>query len=141
MYLDTPAFIYYLEHHARYSPAAGDLFSRVREGLLRAHTSVLTLAELLMPLYRIGSTEPAQRLAASLRAYPHLGLLDVGGRAAERAARLRGVYNLHTPDAVHVASALGSGADWLVTNDRRLRRVEGEGIRVWLFDDHTAPAS
>jgi hypothetical protein len=23
-----------------------------------------------------------------------------------------------------------------VTNDRRLKRVEAEGIRVWLFDEH-----
>lgn len=140
MYLDTPAFIYHLEHHARYGRLAADLFSRVRTGLLRAHTSVLSLTELLMPLYRLGSTGRAQGLAASLRAYPHLELLEVAGRTAEHAARLRGVYNLHTPDAVHVASAVESEVDWLVTNDRRLRRVEGEGIRVWLFDDYTTPA-
>jgi predicted nucleic acid-binding protein len=52
------------------------------------------------------------------------------------AARLRAQYNLRTPDALHVATARNEGAEWLVTNDHRLRRVEAEGIRVWLFDDH-----
>jgi len=61
--------------------------------------------------------------------------VEAGRRICEEAARLRGAYALRTSDAIHVATALARKADWFVTNDLKLKRVEKEGIEVWLFDD------
>jgi len=43
----------------------------------------------------------------------------------------RVAHGLRTPDAIHAAMALVSEADGMLTDDRRLRRLESEGIEVW----------
>jgi predicted nucleic acid-binding protein len=48
-----------------------------------------------------------------------LALLPVDGRTARIAAVLRGLYGLRTSDAVHLATAINSGADRFVTGNRR----------------------
>ena len=53
------------------------------------------------------------------------------------AARLRATYNLRTPDAIHVATALVGKADGIVTNDRRWRRLSREGLKIWMIDELT----
>jgi predicted nucleic acid-binding protein len=45
---------------------------------------------------------------------------------ANQSARLRARYNLRTPDAIHLATALAANADVFITNDRDLIRVESE---------------
>ncbi len=134
--LDTPAFIYFFERHARYRAAALQWFERIASGGLAACASVLMLAELLVPHYRAGDASAARELAETVRFLAGLEVFPVSARVAEGAARLRAQYNLHTPDAIHAATALAAGAAWIVTNDRRLRRIEPEGVKVWLFDDH-----
>jgi predicted nucleic acid-binding protein len=42
---------------------------------------------------------------------------------AERAADLRARYNVRTPDAIQLATALEAGCDAFLTNDLALRRV------------------
>jgi predicted nucleic acid-binding protein len=133
--LDTPAFVYHAEDHPRHYAAADALFERLRTGDLQGYASALVLTELLVPYYRGGDAATARALASTVHAFPNLTLVPVSGRIADRAAELRARHGLHTPDAVHVATAIEHGAAWLVTNDHRLRRVETEGIRVWLFDE------
>jgi len=50
-------------------------------------------------------------------------MIDVDGMIAERAADLRARYNLRTPDAIHIATAIVAGCDAFLTNDLALRRV------------------
>lgn len=134
--IDTPAFIYFLEHHPRYHPAADELFRRVEAGRLTAYASVLVITELLVPCYRAGDLAGAIGLSAALRSLDNLSVKPVSGSIAERAALLRGRYGLRTPDAVHAATGLLHGAGWLVTNDAGLRRLSPEKLNVWLFDEH-----
>jgi predicted nucleic acid-binding protein len=109
---------------------------RVNDGRLTAAASVLLLAEVLVPAYRARNPAAARQARAALERVPNLELVEVTAGVSDVAARLRAEHNLRTPDALHVATALREGAGWLVTNDRRLQRVEAEGVRVWLFDDH-----
>ena len=57
-------------------------------------------------------------------------LIPVTLPIAESAADLRARYNLRTPDALHVASALSSGCDAFLTNDAGLKRVQELPILV-----------
>jgi predicted nucleic acid-binding protein len=133
--IDSSAFIYLIDKDPSYFPAARRLFDRAQAGEITAMASTLVLAELLVPYYRSGDTAKANVISATLQSQRDLEFLPVSPRIAERAARLRGLYGLHTPDAVHAATALHARAGWLVTNDRKFRRVAAEGINVWLFDD------
>jgi predicted nucleic acid-binding protein len=53
---------------------------------------------------------------------------------AARAAQIRATHGLRTPDAIHAATALQSGASGIVTNDAGFRRLENE-TNIWLFKD------
>lgn len=56
-----------------------------------------------------------------------------------RAARLRAKYDwLRTPDAIQLATALGHGADIIVTNDERWGRISE--LTVLVLKDYL-PAS
>jgi predicted nucleic acid-binding protein len=57
----------------------------------------------------------------------------VSAQIAETAADLRAHYNLRTPDALHVATALAVQCDAFLTNDAAIRRVTE--LRVLLLDD------
>jgi predicted nucleic acid-binding protein len=134
--LDSVSIVYYLERNPAYFAAASEWMERVNAGQLTAAASALLLAEVLVPAYRAGKPAAARQARAALERIPNLELLDVTAAVSDVAARLRAEHNLRTPDALHVATALTEGAGWIVTNDRRLKRVESEGVRVWLFDDH-----
>lgn len=134
--LDSVSIVYYLERNPRYFAAAAEWMERVNAGRLTAAASVLLLAEVLVPAYRARNPAAARQARAALERVPNLELVEVTAGVSDVAARLRAEHNLRTPDALHVATALREGAGWLVTNDRRLQRVEAEGVRVWLFDDH-----
>jgi predicted nucleic acid-binding protein len=132
--IDTPAFIYFFEQHPDHAAAAAHLFTRLVSGELTGISSSIVAAELLVPYYRSGDTGRARKLSSFIHSVPNLEIVDAGRRICEEAARLRGAYALRTSDALHVATALVRKADWLVTNDLKLKRVEKERIEVWLFD-------
>lgn len=51
-------------------------------------------------------------------------LAEISHDIAERAAQLRAKYNLKTPDAIQVATALENQANYFFTNDHRLAVVQ-----------------
>lgn len=133
--LDSVALIYYLGNDPVYTPLATEMVRRVVTGELQAAISVVAVPEVLSKEYQ-RSTRDGRALFRQMMTMPNVEWVEVTSSLADEAARLRAAHNLSTPDALHVATALQAGVDWLVTNDRRLRRVEAEGIRVWLFDEH-----
>ena len=60
-------------------------------------------------------------------------LIPIDEQIARRAAHLRAQYNLKTPDALHVATALETGCQAFLTNDMGLKRVSE--IRVLVLDE------
>lgn len=133
--LDSVALIYFLGTHAHYGPLATELVTRVVTGEISGVISAVAIPEVLSREYQ-DSPKRAHALHHQFVTMPNVDWVEVSMAVAERAASLRARYNLSTPDAIHVATALHARTDWLVTNDRKLRRVDAEGIRVWLFDDH-----
>jgi predicted nucleic acid-binding protein len=133
--LDSVAIIYALGTHPAYAQLATEMVTRVVTGEVPAVISAVAIPEIVTKEYALSRRQGAA-LHQQLVTMPNVEWMDVTLPLANEGARLRAEYNLTTPDSLHVATALASGAGWLVTNDRRLRRVEAEGIRVWIFDDH-----
>lgn len=130
--LDTVAFIYFLEHHPKHYQTAKALFRRIESGELSAMMSTLVFAELLVPAYRKKETARAASITGILSNYPNLTICPVTTRISAKAARLRADYNLRTPDAIHLATALAEKADALVTNGRDFSKLAI--IEILLFD-------
>ncbi|MEW6771972.1 MAG: PIN domain-containing protein, partial [Bacillota bacterium] len=62
----------------------------------------------------------AQRYREILLNARNLKTMAVSPEIAEKAAKLRATYNLRTPDAVQVSTAICCGASFFLTNDARL---------------------
>jgi predicted nucleic acid-binding protein len=78
--------------------------------------SVLLLPELLSKPMRTAAPDDVVSIAALLT---RLQLLPVDRGTAELALALGARYGLRAPDAVHLATAVGAGADRFLTNNRR----------------------
>jgi predicted nucleic acid-binding protein len=59
-----------------------------------------------------------------------LVLADVSAAVVERATELRARYNLKTPDALHYATAVESGATVFLTGDRTLSRCTEVPVEI-----------
>jgi len=77
--------------------------------------SVLLIPELLTKPLRENAVDEVDELAALLS---RLDLLPTDEATAEFAAALGASYRLRAPDAVHLATAVGAGADRFLTNNQ-----------------------
>ena len=139
--LDTVALVYFLERHPRYGPTAQEIFRRIAANRLQALIASLVFAELLVPLQRRQDRAAAEGLVDLLSNFHNLEVVGGSTAVMVEASRLRALYGLRTPDAIHVATALLSGADGILSNDKRLSRLSAEGLQLWFFDDLTLESS
>ena len=133
LYLDTAVFIYFVERHPRYFDFCNEIFRRVEEGRIEAMTSTLTMTEILVQPYKMKKEELVLKFYSLFTTYPHLKWIDLTLGISDLAAKLRAEHNMKTPDAIHSASALFTGATGLVCNDRIFRRVAG--MECLILDD------
>jgi len=129
IYLDTSAFIYFVERHPRYFPVCEELFRAIEAGRTKTSTSTLTLLDILMQPYRQKKDDLVLKFYALLTTYPHLTWVPMDLNVADQAAKLRAEHGLKTPDAIHAASAISCGATASVCNDRAFGKVTaGESL-------------
>jgi predicted nucleic acid-binding protein len=131
--LDTPPFIYLIERNPAYLDLVREVFRRITAGQLVAHSSVITLTEVLTQPYRIGNDALVRRYRRSLLRSRNFSLDSITVDNAEQAASLRARYGLRTPDALQISVALAAGCSAFLTNDLRLQRVTE--LRVLALDE------
>ena len=133
--IDTSPFIYLLEKNARYVAHARTIFRYIDAGQLLGYTSVFTLTEVLTHPKQTGNIRLEHGYLEILSNNRNLQLLDVNAAIADSAADLRARYNLRTPDTIQIATALATGCEAFLTNDRDLRRVNA--LRILVLDELT----
>lgn len=129
---DTAPIIYFVEAHPHYDALVTAIFERVARGEIEGITSVISLTEVLVHPVQRGDRALREAYTDLLLHADHFGTVAIDAVAAGRAAELRARYQLRTPDALQIASALTEGADAFLTNDAKLLRVTE--IRVLLLD-------
>ena len=135
VYLDTMVFIYLLEAHPRYADLASATLEMVEQGAIIGLTSTLTIAELLTAPAQAGDDTALRDYELYLTNFPHLTILPLTIATARRSARVRAKTKLKMPDAIQIATAIGSGADVIVGNDKRWRGRTGS-LPLLLLDDY-----
>lgn len=130
VYLDANIFIYALEGYPEFVGALTEFFESIDEGNLRAVTSELTLAEVLVRPFMDGNVERQTAYRQALQSSDALEVVPVSRDVLVEAARLRSVANLRLPDAIHGATAILTGCETFLTNDRRLRALPGLEVVV-----------
>lgn len=87
----------------------------------KALTSTLTITETLVKPLQHGQAERVRIFQDLLAEY--VEIIPVTAEIAESAARLRADHGLRTPDAIEIATAIIHKADFFLTNDARLGRL------------------
>jgi predicted nucleic acid-binding protein len=133
LYVDTAPLIYYVEENPDYIGKMDYIIDRIEDVPLQAISAVITLTEVLNYPLHLGHTELEQAYRNILMNSSVFRLESVTVNTAESAARLRARYNLRTPDALYLATALETDCDAFLTNDVALKRVHE--IRVLVLDE------
>jgi predicted nucleic acid-binding protein len=118
--LDTAPVIYFIEEHPIYLPTVDPFFSALDHGDFTVVTSIMTLLEVLVHPFRRNDSRLAQQYRNILLNSEKLKTLFLSQDIAEETARIRARYNIHTPDAIQMATAIHGGAEFFLTNDSGL---------------------
>jgi predicted nucleic acid-binding protein len=130
---DTAPVIYFIEKHPDYFDRMLFIMRYVDEGLISGVSATMALTEVLVQPLRTGDTALAKRYEAVLMNSNDFRLEPLTTAIAHLAADLRARYNLKTPDAIHVATAIDAGCDAFLTNDTGIKRVTE--IAVLILDE------
>jgi len=128
--IDTMIFIYAFEDHPTHASFLRSFFSALEKGEMESMTSSVTITECLTQPYRVKDFTLAAQYMVLFRNFPHLSVVPVTDDIAERAAFLRASQNLKTPDALQLATALLSGANFFLTNDQSLSSIHDVPILI-----------
>lgn len=132
--VDTDPFIYLWERHSRYLTLSEELFSYLKSPEVSGTTSIITLIEVCIHPQRQGRTDLITTYESALLHSQQVQMWPVNIEIARRAVHLRAAYDIHIPDALHLATAITAGATLFVTNDRRLQKISE--IEVLTFEEY-----
>lgn len=121
--IETAPFIYYTENRPIYFDKMRAIFDRMNEGQFEVVCSVITLSETLNKPIESNDQRLINAYNSLFENTYGITLVSVNKSIARRAAGLRAQYNLKTPDALHIATALETGCQVFLTNDIALKRV------------------
>lgn len=96
---------------------------------------MITLIEVITQPLRLNRQDLVGTYTNALLNSPNVLTLPIDSTIAHRAAELRARFNLRTPDAIQLATALIAQADVFITNDERLKNVTD--IPVLLIGEYT----
>ena len=134
--LDSSCFIYHIEKNRKYLELTRIIFKELLpNGNIQASGSTMIITEILIKPYRLGRHQLALAYKTLIKALPNFSLFATDEQIATEAAKIRAKYNLRTPDAIHIATAIESGAKAIIANDRRWHQVKE--IKTIILEDFT----
>lgn len=134
VYLDTSVYIFLFKNHQVYGEKVEKLFFDLADNSVQVMASYLLLTELLVLPLKEGLRDLASVYTQLELKIPNFEWVKFDKSVAIESARLRAQYNVATPDAIHLATAILVGADVLITNDKRLIKLEEEVGVKWVGD-------
>lgn len=121
-YFDTNVFITAFENAGARSDHAWWILDAVETGELKAVTSEITLAEILVKPIELGADDLCSAYEQVFVSGPNFEVCPVERRILIEAARIRaGRKSIRLPDAVHIATAARRGCTYFLSGDTRLR--------------------
>jgi predicted nucleic acid-binding protein len=133
IYIEAAPLIYYVEQNLAYVDRMDAIIDEIDKRPIQAFSSAIILSEVLRHPLKLGKTQLVHDYEAILLHSGNFRLLPIRVSTVRSAADLRARYNLRTPDALHVASAIESGCDAFLTNHAVIKRVTE--LKVLLLDD------
>jgi predicted nucleic acid-binding protein len=130
LYVDTAPFIYYTEKRAEYADKMLEIFGYVDQEKIHVITGSLTLTETLMKPLQEEDIQLADQYRSIFFRTRGITTTSITPKVGDNAAVLRAQYNLKTPDALHIATAIEAGCDAFLTNDLGLKHVKEISVLI-----------
>jgi predicted nucleic acid-binding protein len=113
------------------TPISSDpVFSLLENHALRAVTSTVTFAEILTKPFADKNFSMADEIKFTLKSFSSLSVASIDEKLAEAAALIRARHAIRLPDALQIAAAIQGEATLVITNDKRLKKVDGVEVLV-----------
>ena len=125
VYLDANVFIYAFEasHSMQFSSRElASIFQMIAADQVSARTSALTRAEVLVHPLRHGLKNLEADYRLLFNGSQGIAVDAITDAVLDQAVQLRATLNLKLADAIHVASAITSGCDCLISANEGLLR-------------------
>ena len=123
IFIDTNVLIYVGEKITPWDSLVRSLFEAHGRGELQLVASEIIVPEVLVLPLRAGDAQLRRFYEMTLFGPDGIVLLPVTLSVLRRAAELRAMASLKTPDAIHLATAERHAADAFVTNDADMADV------------------
>ncbi len=120
--VDTAPIIYSVEENVDYKDLLLPLWEAAARKQIEVVVSELTLLEVLVHPLKNGDKGLADAYEDFLYKTDII-LVPISASILREAAKIRAIYNLKTPDAIHTATALDVGCVQFITNDDGFRRM------------------
>lgn len=120
VYIDSNIFIYAFESYPDFAECV-DILRGLVDDKLEGVTSEIAFIEILPKPVHGGRADLADAYLKTMISAAGLALVPVGRDVLLRAVTLRAAARLNSMDAIHIATALDTGCDVLLTSDLRLR--------------------
>ncbi len=121
--MDTAPLIYFIEGNSQYQEKLNQVFDSNDKGDFAFITSSITLLEVLVKPLKEKQPKLVERYINILTNARGIEIFEVTNAISIKAAELRAKYNLRTPDAIQLATAIEFNADYFLTNDFKLKLV------------------
>jgi predicted nucleic acid-binding protein len=128
--LDTAPLIYYIEKNDKYFRLLKPLFTKIDSLTITAITSTVTLVEVLVFPKKEGNIELENQYLEILLNNFNLEIIPIDIPIAIKAAEIRALYDIKTPDAIQLATGIVNGCDTFLTNDYTLKRIKEISVLV-----------
>jgi predicted nucleic acid-binding protein len=125
---DSMIFIYLFEENPAYFSLVQTAFTLLEEGKIEVITSIITPIEVLSNQELDAFPEKLQLYSNFFSSLKGLYVQDLNWDLVQKAAFLRRSYNLRTPDAIQLATAIIFKAKVFVTNDDSFRKIKDFSI-------------
>lgn len=129
--IDSVCLIYIFEQNKKYLDLAEYLLRR--DNVLCFSTMGVT--EILTGVRKAKDEDLFQSYLEFFMHFDKLHILPVDFKIADTASILRAQYNIKTPDAIHLATAIENKASVFITNDKRLKQVKE--VKVVCLGEYT----
>ena len=121
IYLDANIIIYLMEGFEPFTPILSSLLKAIEAGQITCVTSEMTVAEVLVRPFKQDAVELVKVYTDALNDKRLLTLQPVAYQTLMDAAFVRAETGMKLPDAIHVATAVQSGCDIFLTNDKGIK--------------------
>jgi predicted nucleic acid-binding protein len=117
-----------------YADLLRPIFERLESHALGAVTSTITLAEIVTKPLLDKNFTLVDEIKFTIKSFATLSMVAVDEELAEAAALIRARHAIRLPDALQIAAAIKGEATVFMTNDKRLKKVDG--VEVVVLSDY-----